>query len=49
MDSPGPQQIIFEVMCTPGPNFEFKKPMAPNSKIRNFPTKPNNMGVYELV
>ena len=38
--------IIFEVIWTLGPNFGSKGPLAPNSKICNFLTKPHNMGVY---
>ena len=40
--------IFFEVIWTTGPNFGSKGPLAPNSKICNFSTKPHNMGVYGL-
>ena len=39
---------IFKVIWTPGPNFWYNGPLAPNSKIFNFLTKPHNMGVYGL-
>ena len=38
----------FKVNWTPGPNFGSQGPLAPNSKICNFLTNPNNMGVYGL-
>ena len=40
--------ISFEVIWTLGPNFGSKGPLAPNSKICKFLTKPHNMGVYGL-
>ena len=48
MDSPGRQQLFVEGIWTPGPNFGSKDPMAPNSNIYNFLTKPHNMGVNGL-